>query len=78
MGNRFYMFQLTDLWMTDFATPSTRTAGGAAANYIIIGPDWHGTVPTEIIECPLCDSLHWPAYIRPKSTRSGPSQIGYS
>jgi hypothetical protein len=45
MGKRFYLFEMTDLWMTDFNSPGTRTAGGQAANYLITGPGWTGTVP---------------------------------
>jgi hypothetical protein len=46
MGKRFYLFEMTDLWMTDFNSPGTRTAGGDAANYLITGPGWGGDVPT--------------------------------
>ena len=47
MGKRFYLFELVDLWMTDYvASPSTRTAGGDAANYLFTGPGWSGDVPT--------------------------------
>jgi hypothetical protein len=45
MGKRFYLFEMTDLWMTDFNDPGTRTAGGKAANYLLTGPGWEGTVP---------------------------------
>jgi hypothetical protein len=45
MGKRFYLFEMTDLWMTDFDSPGTRTAGGKAASYLITGPGWNGTVP---------------------------------
>ena len=45
MGKRFYLFEMTDLWMTDFNSPGTRTAGGRAANYLITGPGWTGDVP---------------------------------
>ena len=45
MGKRFYLFELTDLWMTDFNSPGTRTAGGQAANYLMTGPGWAGNVP---------------------------------
>jgi hypothetical protein len=45
MGKRFYLFEMTDLWMIDFETPGTRNAGGKAANYLITGPGWKGTVP---------------------------------
>jgi hypothetical protein len=45
MGKRFYLFEMTDLWMTDFNSPGTRTAGGDAANYLITGPGWAGDIP---------------------------------
>jgi hypothetical protein len=45
MGKRFYLFEMTDLWMIDFHTPGTRTTGGDAADYLITGPEWSGTVP---------------------------------
>jgi hypothetical protein len=46
MGNRFYLFEMVDLWMTDLkASPSTRTAGGNAENYLITGPGWSGDAP---------------------------------
>jgi len=45
MGKRFYLFEMTDLWMTDFNSPGIRTAGGQAANYLITGPGWAGNVP---------------------------------
>ncbi len=45
MGKRFYLFEMADLWMTVFNSPGTRTAGGKAANYLITGPGWAGTVP---------------------------------
>jgi hypothetical protein len=46
MGTRYYLFEMTDLWMTDFNSPGTRTAGGKAANYLITEPGWNGKVPT--------------------------------
>jgi hypothetical protein len=54
MGKRFYLFEMTDLWMTDFETPGTRTAGGNAASYLITGPGWSGSVPAGMrqIKCP--------------------------
>lgn len=46
MGDRFYLFEVVDLWMTDLAnSPSSRTAGGKAENYLFTGPEWKGTVP---------------------------------
>ena len=34
MGKRLYLFEMTDLWMTDFETPGTRTTGGKAATLL--------------------------------------------
>ena len=48
MGKRFYLFEMTDLWMTDFETPGTRSTGDKAAIYLITGPGWNGTVPDGI------------------------------
>ena len=45
MGNRFHLFPMVDLWMTIFASPGARTGDGKAANYLITGPGWKGTVP---------------------------------
>lgn len=40
MGSRFYLFEITDLWMSDSeSSPSKRTADGKAANYLFTGPD---------------------------------------
>jgi hypothetical protein len=44
MGERFYLFEMTDLWMTDFDSPGMRTAGGKAATYLLTGPGWTGRV----------------------------------
>src|SRR5580704_19001937 len=46
MGDRFYLFEMVDLWMTDLkSSPSTRIAGGNGENYLITGPGWSGDVP---------------------------------
>jgi hypothetical protein len=45
MGNRFYLFEMVDLWMTIVQTPGARTSGGAAMNYLLTGPGWKGEVP---------------------------------
>jgi hypothetical protein len=53
MGKRFYMFEMVNLWMSDFDTPGSRTAGGKAANYLITGPDWKGEVPEGMKHIPV-------------------------
>jgi hypothetical protein len=53
MGKRFYLFEMADLWMTDFESPGTRTEGGKAANYLITGPGWKGEVPGGMKQIPV-------------------------
>ena len=54
MGKRFYLFEITDLWMIDDGNaPGTRTGGGAAANYLITGPGWKGSVPAGLKHIPM-------------------------
>ena len=54
MGSRFYLFEMVDLWMHDLeSSPSKRTAGGKAANYLITGPGWKGTVPEGMKHIPI-------------------------
>ncbi|MBS0320716.1 MAG: DUF1254 domain-containing protein [Proteobacteria bacterium] len=45
MGGRFHLFPMVDLWMTIFASPGTRTGDDKAADYLLTGPGWKGTVP---------------------------------
>jgi len=54
MGNRFYLFEITDLWMSDSKESSSkRTADGKAADYIFTGPGWKGTVPAGMKHLPV-------------------------
>ncbi|NKF23522.1 DUF1254 domain-containing protein [Solimonas marina] len=42
---RYELTQLLDAWTNVIASVGTRTPGPEAARYLIVGPDWHGTVP---------------------------------
>jgi len=54
MGDRFYLFEITDLWMSDSEkSPSKRTADGKAANYLFTGPGWKGEVPAGMKQFPM-------------------------
>ena len=54
MGDRYYIFEVVDLWMHDLDnSPGTRTSGGAAANYLLTGPGWQGTVPDGMKQIPI-------------------------
>jgi len=54
MGSRFYLFEITDLWMSDSeSSPSKRTADGKPANYLFTGPGWKGEVPSGMKHFPV-------------------------
>ena len=54
MGDRYYLFEVTDLWMSDSeSSPSKRTADGTAASYLFTGPDWKGAVPEGMKHFPV-------------------------
>jgi hypothetical protein len=48
LEKRFHVFELTDLWMTDFNSPGSRTGDDQAANYLLTGPGWSGDVPADV------------------------------
>src|SRR5210317_1569771 len=48
--NRFYHFQLVDLYTHNFAYVGTLTRGNDAAKFLIAGPDWNGEKPDGITE----------------------------
>jgi hypothetical protein len=50
---RFYMFPMYNLWMVDFASKGSRTAGQAAANYLLTRSDWKGEVPKGMVHVPV-------------------------
>ena len=54
MGDRYYLFEVTDLWMSDSeSSPSKRTADGKAASYLFTGPGWKGAVPAGMKHFPV-------------------------
>ena len=42
---RFYHFQLIDLYTHNFAYVGTLTTGNGAGKFLIAGPDWDGEKP---------------------------------
>lgn len=54
-SDRYFMLPLLSLWSDVFAVPGTRTTGrNRAANFLVVGPNWHGQVPPglELIHAP--------------------------
>jgi hypothetical protein len=48
--NRFYHFQLIDLYTHNFAYVGTLTTGNGAGKFLITGPDWDGDKPDGITD----------------------------
>jgi hypothetical protein len=47
-SGRYYFIALVDMWTNVFASIGKRTTGTAAANFLIAGPGWQGTVPADV------------------------------
>lgn len=54
MGDRYYLFEVVDLWMSASpSSPSKRSADGKAANYLFTSPGWKGDVPAGMKHFPM-------------------------
>src|SRR5262249_24000095 len=50
MGTRFWLMQFVDAWNNVPQAPGSRTVGSKGGNFAIVGPNWHGTLPSGLIE----------------------------
>jgi hypothetical protein len=48
-AERYYSFQLIDLYTHNFAYVGTLTSGNQAGRYLLAGPDWQGDQPAGVI-----------------------------
>ena len=46
--NRYWVFQMMDLYTFNFDYLGTRTTGNGGGTFLVAGPRWKGTVPTGI------------------------------
>ncbi|MFI4955371.1 MAG: DUF1254 domain-containing protein, partial [Gammaproteobacteria bacterium] len=46
---RFHLMPILDAWSNVIASPGTRTRTTEENNFAIIGPDWQGTLPDDVI-----------------------------
>lgn len=52
MGSRYFTFELADIDSDNFAYVGTRTTGGKAGSFAIVGPQWKGTLPEGVKALP--------------------------
>jgi hypothetical protein len=52
MGNRYFTFEIASIDSDNFAYVGTRTTGGKAGSFAIVGPDWKGTLPDGVTALP--------------------------
>lgn len=45
LGSRYYLMQMMSAWTDVFANPGSRTTGNGKIDFVVTGPNWHGTVP---------------------------------
>lgn len=43
--DRYYLMPMLDGWTNVFSAPGTRTTGTLAQDFVIVGPDWDGSLP---------------------------------
>lgn len=49
MGDRYFTFELADMYSDNFGYIGKRTTGSRAGSYLIAGPNWQGVKPTDVI-----------------------------
>jgi hypothetical protein len=54
--DRYYSFQLIDLYTHNFAYVGSRATGPDAGNYLIAGPGWTGEAPEDITAVISCET----------------------
>jgi hypothetical protein len=47
-GDNYYLLPLYDMWGEVFAAPGTRTTGGSARDFAVVGPGWSDDLPAGV------------------------------
>ncbi|WP_412754739.1 DUF1254 domain-containing protein [Legionella donaldsonii] len=58
-NGRYYIMPLLSGWTEVFAAPGSRTTGTEAHDFVIVGPNWKGTVPEGVVELKSPTNMVW-------------------
>ncbi len=56
---RYYLMPMLDGWTEVFQVPGKRTTGTGPQKYVITGPGWKGTLPTDLTEYKSPTAIVW-------------------
>ena len=59
VGDRYYLMQICDAWTDVFAAPGTRTTGNRAGAFALVGPNWRGSLPSDVQKIVAPTNLAW-------------------
>ncbi|HEX7674159.1 MAG TPA: DUF1254 domain-containing protein [Bdellovibrio sp.] len=58
-SDRFYMIPVLDAWTNVVASPGSRTEGNGPKEYVIVGPQWKGTLPSSMQKITVPTNNAW-------------------
>ncbi|NEP09241.1 MAG: DUF1254 domain-containing protein [Symploca sp. SIO1A3] len=59
MPDRYYLMPILDMWTDVVASPGNRTTGTAEADFAMVGPNWDGTLPSNLEPIYLTTDVAW-------------------
>jgi hypothetical protein len=57
MGERYWIMELVDAWNNVPHAPGSRTIGDKGGNFAIVGPNWTGTLPSDLTRLDMPTNL---------------------
>ncbi|MBR0956305.1 DUF1254 domain-containing protein [Bradyrhizobium japonicum] len=70
---RYVVMQLMNMWTDDFASIGSRTTGTGAGKFLVAGPKWNGTAPSDIKDVYRCSTRF--AWLLVQMSAAGPQDF---
>ncbi len=58
-SNRYYVLPFMDAWTNVFATVGTNSTGNAPGHFVLVGPNWQGSLPEGVQEIKAPTNMVW-------------------